>query len=825
MRCLPSVAATGLAIALLAGVSAAPAAAQGGTFYVAPPPAGDDAGDGSAGNPWATITHALQGVPDGSTILVRPGLYVGRVRLSGVFTQGVVVRSEVPYQAQLRRNDRVIDSNLCPCGGITIEGFDIAHIGPVGSAQPLVVHIDGLGASGQVRNIAFRNNVLHDSYNNDILKINNAASDILVEGNVFYNQGPGSISGDEHIDVNSVTNVVIQDNVFFNDFAGSGRTNLNDTSSFIVIKDSNAGDDGLFGSRNITVRRNVFLNWEGSTGDNFVLIGEDGQPFFEAQNVLVENNLLLGNSPNAMRAPFGVKGAAGIVFRNNTVVGDLPALAFAMRLNQEPGNLPNANIQFHNNVWSDPAGTMGSESADPAGNDFSDTPIGETSSFVLDHNLYWNGPNPIPQSGGELVNFTSDPSRIVADPLLPAQGAIALPRWNPGTGTVGDGSTTIRQAFVSLVTRYGTPAAGSPVLGAADPANAPADDILGNARASAGPPDIGAVERAASGGPPPPPGPVFTGGVFVAVGDLDGTGGAEIVVGPGPGRVAEIRAFAADGTQRLAVQVYPSGFQGGVRVAACDFDGDGRADILSVVGPGGGPHVRILKFDAAGAFLGDLASFLAYDPGFVGGLFAACGDLDGDGVPEIVLGVDAGGGPHVRTFKYTPGTPDSVTAFVEFFAYDPGFRGGIRVAAGNLDGSDRASLITGAGPGGGPHVRVLRWSGSALVERASFLVYDPGFRNGVFVAAADLLGDGRAEILTSADAGGGPHLRVWTGSGADTGVSFFAYDPAFTGGVRVAAGPVGGAPAIVTGAGAGGGPHVGLFTGAGAPVGGGFLAY
>jgi hypothetical protein len=260
-------------------------------------------------------------------------------------------------------------------------------------------------------------------------------------------------------------------------------------------------------------------------------------------------------------------------------------------------------------------------------------------------------------------------------------------------------------------------------------------------------------------------------------------------------------------------------------VAACDFDGDGRADILSVVGPGGGPHVRILKFDAAGAFLGDLASFLAYDPGFVGGLFAACGDLDGDGVPEIVLGVDAGGGPHVRTFKYTPGTPDSVTAFVEFFAYDPGFRGGIRVAAGNLDGSDRASLITGAGPGGGPHVRVLRWSGSALVERASFLVYDPGFRNGVFVAAADLLGDGRAEILTSADAGGGPHLRVWTGSGADTGVSFFAYDPAFTGGVRVAAGPVGGAPAIVTGAGAGGGPHVGLFTGAGAPVGGGFLAY
>jgi hypothetical protein len=30
-----------------------------------------------------------------------------------------------------------------------------------------------------------------------------------------------------------------RDNIFMNDFAGSGRTNGNDTSSFIVIKDSN----------------------------------------------------------------------------------------------------------------------------------------------------------------------------------------------------------------------------------------------------------------------------------------------------------------------------------------------------------------------------------------------------------------------------------------------------------------------------------------------------------------------------------------------------------------------------------------------------------
>ena len=461
-----------------------PNAAPSGAVYYVAANGNNDTGDGSEGNPWATITHALDNVPDGSTILVKPGVYTGQIRIRGTFPAGVTVQSEIPYQAQLRNNDRVIVS-YDGCQGVTLEGFDIAHTGPGSGA--LVIHLDGGGGGGYVSQITLRNNILHDSYNNDVLKINNGAENILVEGNVFYNQ----TGHDEHIDANSVVNVTIQDNLFFNDFEGSGRPNNNDTGSFIVIKDSNGSDDAYLGSQNITVRRNVFLNWEGSTGSNFVLVGEDGNPFFEASNVLVENNLLLGNAANILRAPFGVKGGQDITFRNNTVTGNLPAYAYTMRLNTEGSNPPNENILFYNNIWTDPTDTMGAQTSGDS-NDFSDTPPGETASFTLNTNLYWNGGSAIPFDSSELVNYTDDPNGSVTDPLLPALTGVVIPRWNPGSSQFADGSTTIREAFERLVALYGTPAGGSPVIDNADPAQAPGEDILGNLRGSD--PDLGAVE-------------------------------------------------------------------------------------------------------------------------------------------------------------------------------------------------------------------------------------------------------------------------------------------------------------------------------------------
>jgi hypothetical protein len=461
-----------LALALVAG----PVFAQS-TFYVATDGA-NLPGNGSAVAPWATIEYALTRVPDASLVLVRPGTYSGRIRVQGSFAQGVIVRSEVPYRARLRHTATVLTvfNDAANVEGITIEGFDIAHAGA--GAGGLVVQVQD-GFATETRRITLRDNILHDSFNNDVLKVNNGASQVRIVGNLFYNQ-QGS---DEHIDINSVDDVVVEDNVFFNDFAAAGRPVPTDTASFVVIKDSNGADDEYLGARNVIVRRNVFAQWQGSAGSNFLLLGEDGTANVEAFDITVENNLFIGNSAVGLRAAFGCKGCADVVYRANTVVGDLPANAYAMRINREGANPIPTNLRFANNLWADTAGSMA---------DFSDTLVGDVGTVVLSRNGYWNAGNPLPNDATDVVNIANDPQQLSGDPRLPSPAALVTPWWNESTGTFGGGHATIRAAFVALARTWGTPAAGGAGINAANAADMPATDLLGAPRD--GTPDLGAVE-------------------------------------------------------------------------------------------------------------------------------------------------------------------------------------------------------------------------------------------------------------------------------------------------------------------------------------------
>jgi hypothetical protein len=136
----------------------------------------------------------------------------------------------------------------------------------------------------------------------------------------------------------------------------------------------------------------------------------------------------------------------------------------------------------------------------------------------------------------------------------------------------------------------------------------------------------------------------------------------------------------------------------------------------------------------------------------------------------------------VRTSR--PSAAQAARRLASFYAFDPGFRGGVFVSAGNTNGDDRDDIITGAGPSAGPHVRVFNSADGA--ELFSFYAFDPGFTGGVRVGSGDIDSDGRADIIAGAGPGAGPHVRAFSGVDLNELASFYAYPASFPGGVFVA---------------------------------------
>ncbi len=212
---------------------------------------------------------------------------------------------------------------------------------------------------------------------------------------------------------------------------------------------------------------------------------------------------------------------------------------------------------------------------------------------------------------------------------------------------------------------------------------------------------------------------------------------------------------------------------------------------------GGGPMVTVNYAD------GHTNSFFAYAPSFTGGVRVAMGDINGDGFSDLVTATGIGGGPHIKVFDLRSGAPIQVASF---FAFESNFTGGLYIACGNLNGDVNPTtglvyddIIVGAGPGGGPRITAFAGAQAFAINQSTVLVnffaYAPEFTGGVTVASADRTGDGLDEIVTGAGYGGGPNVTVFqlqqTVPGQFNQVviqNFFAFDTSFTGGIYVAGG-------------------------------------
>ena len=223
--------------------------------------------------------------------------------------------------------------------------------------------------------------------------------------------------------------------------------------------------------------------------------------------------------------------------------------------------------------------------------------------------------------------------------------------------------------------------------------------------------------------------------------------------------------------------------------------GDGFPDLITAPGAAGGPRVRVLDAHTGNPIPGPPADFWTFEQSFTGGVQVAAADVTGDGKSELVVGAGPGGGPRVRVFDLSGGTPVPLAGPLgDFFAYDTSYRGGVNVGThwktGDVTGDGVPDVVTGPGAAHAPTVKVYNGLTGRLVR--AFAAFDAATTTGVRVGTAYVTDDIFADVVAATAAGAAEDrvrvLHGWSGKQIAGPVGSFApLGAGHTGGLYVAA--------------------------------------
>ena len=271
-------------------------------------------------------------------------------------------------------------------------------------------------------------------------------------------------------------------------------------------------------------------------------------------------------------------------------------------------------------------------------------------------------------------------------------------------------------------------------------------------------------------GPRFQPFPGFSGVIRSTIADFDGDRTADFAFATGNGVTGTIRIISgATGKDLVSPTTVLSGFSGGVYLAAGDVDRDGKAELAVSADVGGGPRVSMFKVQ--NNTLRSTLDFIAFGlPDFRGGSRVALADINKDGAADLLVGAGVGGGPRISIYNGTTLLSGGLNRLVpDFFALDSSLRSGVYITADDVNGDGYADVLYSTGNTGGPRVRVV--SGYLLVTNpgadvtklpalADFFALHENDRNGLRIATRDMDGDGRAELIVASGARDLPSVRV-----------------------------------------------------------------
>lgn len=283
-----------------------------------------------------------------------------------------------------------------------------------------------------------------------------------------------------------------------------------------------------------------------------------------------------------------------------------------------------------------------------------------------------------------------------------------------------------------------------------------------------------------------------------------------LIVAQGAGAVPVVKRVNGNGKELASFLAYDKNFRGGVRVAAGDVNGDGTEEIVTAPGPGGGPHIRV--FDVNGKLM---SQFFAFDTTDRRGLFVATGDVNHDGADELLVTQDQGGNGQVRMFTMHG---EMIGSFYPFGrTTTPVF-----VSVGNFDDDAELEIVTSLGGTDKSHrIKIFDANGRYVRDFVALPVLKTGLRVSTLHTSDQKID----RILVSSVSRSAPFVTTVdvTGKSVSSGIIF---PQNFLGGVQVIAGDLNkngtvelyGAPVSL------GGPQIRAFDAA-LNVVGGFFAF